>query len=43
MQVEKEIGEKRVMSFHGVGVSVEPEINYNDVSLGCKNDEEVWL
>ncbi|KNA11873.1 hypothetical protein SOVF_131110 [Spinacia oleracea] len=39
-QVEKEIGEKRVMSFHGVGVSVEPEINYNDVSLGCKNDEE---
>lgn len=39
-QVEKEIGEKRVISFHGVGISVEPEINYYDVSLGCKTEED---
>lgn len=41
MQVEKEIGEKRVMQYHGVGLSAGPEINYNDLSLGCENEEEV--
>ncbi|KMT11376.1 hypothetical protein BVRB_5g107070 [Beta vulgaris subsp. vulgaris] len=39
-QVEKEIGEKRVMQYHGVGLSAGPEINYNDLSLGCENEEE---
>ncbi|KAL2901214.1 Glycerol-3-phosphate acyltransferase chloroplastic [Bienertia sinuspersici] len=39
-QVEKEIGETRLISYHGVGLSVEPEINYCDVSLGCQTEEE---
>ncbi|XP_021765581.1 glycerol-3-phosphate acyltransferase, chloroplastic-like [Chenopodium quinoa] len=39
-QVEKEIGEKRVISFHGVGLSVEPEIKYSDISFGCENEIE---
>ncbi|KAK9716149.1 hypothetical protein RND81_06G214000 [Saponaria officinalis] len=42
-QVEKEIGEKRCMSFHGVGLSVAPEINYHDIALGCSNDDEAKL
>uniref|UniRef100_A0A803L664 Glycerol-3-phosphate acyltransferase, chloroplastic n=1 Tax=Chenopodium quinoa TaxID=63459 RepID=A0A803L664_CHEQI len=39
-QVEKEIGEKRVISFHGVGLSVEPEIKYSDISFGWENEKE---
>lgn len=39
-QVEKEIGEKRVISFHGVGVSAAPAITYSGVALGCESDEE---
>ncbi|GMH26781.1 hypothetical protein Nepgr_028624 [Nepenthes gracilis] len=39
-QVEKEIGEKRVMSFHGAGLSVAPKINFGDFTRGCQNEEE---
>ncbi|KAH9606506.1 hypothetical protein KSS87_018896 [Heliosperma pusillum] len=42
-QVEKEIGEKRRMSFHGVGLSVGPEVNYHDIARRCSNEDEVKL
>ncbi|GAB4857880.1 hypothetical protein Ancab_015785 [Ancistrocladus abbreviatus] len=40
-QVEEEIGEKPVISFHGAGLSVAAEINYHDLALGCEDDEKV--
>ncbi|KAL5794627.1 hypothetical protein ACOSP7_003221 [Xanthoceras sorbifolium] len=39
-QVEKEIGEKRAISFHGTGLSVAPEINFMDIVAACGNPEE---
>ncbi|KAL9246959.1 hypothetical protein vseg_020437 [Gypsophila vaccaria] len=42
-QVEKEIGEKRHMSFHGVGLSVAPEICYHDIAAHCSNEDEAKL
>lgn len=39
-QVEKEIGESRVISFHGVGLSVAPEISFSEVTAACENPEE---
>ncbi|CAO2819676.1 unnamed protein product [Amaranthus hypochondriacus] len=39
-KVEKEIGERRMISYHGVGISVAPEINDYDLSLDGKNEEE---
>lgn len=39
-QVEKEIGERRVISFHGVGLSVAPEISFSEVTAACENPEE---
>ncbi|KAL9262072.1 Glycerol-3-phosphate acyltransferase, chloroplastic-like protein [Drosera capensis] len=39
LQIEKEIGEKRVISFHGTGLSVGPEINYSDLAIGLMEDE----
>lgn len=40
-QVEKEIGEKRVISFHGVGLSVAPEIRFDEVAGSYENPDEV--
>ncbi|CAL8155679.1 unnamed protein product [Prunus armeniaca] len=40
LQVEKEIGEKRMISFHGTGLSVAPEITFSDISASCQNPEE---
>ncbi|PIA58718.1 hypothetical protein AQUCO_00500570v1 [Aquilegia coerulea] len=40
-QVEKEIGEKRVISFHGVGLSVAPEMNFNEIASLHENPEKV--
>ncbi|RWW32445.1 hypothetical protein BHE74_00018972 [Ensete ventricosum] len=42
-QVEKQIGERRKISFHGIGLSVAPEINFDDIASGCENPEEVDL
>ncbi|KAK3430023.1 hypothetical protein EUGRSUZ_E01634 [Eucalyptus grandis] len=42
-QVEKEIGEKRVITFHGAGLSVGPEIKFNEVTSTCYNSEEVLI
>lgn len=39
-QVEKEIGEKRLLGFTGVGVSVGPELLFKDITLGCNSPEE---
>lgn len=39
-QVEKEIGEQRVISFHGVGLSVTEEIKYGDITAHTKNADE---
>lgn len=40
LQVEKEIGEKRVISYHGVGLSVAPEMSFNQVAANHENPEE---
>ncbi|KAF2308747.1 hypothetical protein GH714_015467 [Hevea brasiliensis] len=40
LQVEKEIGEKRVISFHGAGLSIAPEIGFSEIAAACENPEE---
>ncbi|XP_062073496.1 glycerol-3-phosphate acyltransferase ATS12, chloroplastic isoform X2 [Humulus lupulus] len=40
LQVEKEIGEKRVISFHGVGVSVAPAISFSKIAVSHESSEE---
>lgn len=42
-QIEKEIGEQRVISFHGVGLSVAEEIKYGDVTAQTQNADEVCM
>ncbi|KAK6140961.1 hypothetical protein DH2020_025294 [Rehmannia glutinosa] len=42
-QVEKEIGEKRVISFQGVGLSVAPKISYQEVTAALEDPEEAKL
>ncbi|KAI3804515.1 hypothetical protein L1987_26117 [Smallanthus sonchifolius] len=39
-QVEKEIGEKRLISFHGTGISVAPEISFQKSTASCGSPEE---
>ncbi|XP_078163495.1 phospholipid/glycerol acyltransferase family protein isoform X1 [Carex rostrata] len=39
-QVEKQIGERRKISFHGVGLSVGPEMKFQQVTSNCKEIEE---
>ncbi|ONM00338.1 glycerol-3-phosphate acyltransferase, chloroplastic isoform X1 [Zea mays] len=39
-QVEKEIGEQRVISFHGVGLSATEETKYGDITCHTKNADE---
>ncbi|XP_004300201.1 PREDICTED: glycerol-3-phosphate acyltransferase, chloroplastic isoform X2 [Fragaria vesca subsp. vesca] len=39
-QVEKEIGEKRMIAFHGTGLSVAPEIPFSEIATSCKSPEE---
>ncbi|GMY29665.1 glycerol-3-phosphate acyltransferase, chloroplastic isoform X2 [Fagus crenata] len=40
LEVEKEIGEKRFIAFHGVGLSVSPGISFSEISTACENPEE---
>ena len=42
LQVEKEIGERRLVGFHGTGLSVAPEISFSDVTADCNNPNEVF-
>ncbi|CAK9146039.1 unnamed protein product, partial [Ilex paraguariensis] len=39
-QVEKEIGEKRLISFHGVGLSVAQKISFHEIAAACGDAEE---
>ncbi|XP_039057236.1 glycerol-3-phosphate acyltransferase ATS12, chloroplastic-like [Hibiscus syriacus] len=39
-KVEKEIGEKRIIAFHGVGLSVAQKICPLETAAACKNSEE---
>jgi glycerol-3-phosphate O-acyltransferase len=41
LQVEKEIGEKRIISYHGTGISLAPEISFSDTTASCENPEKV--
>ncbi|KGN60352.1 hypothetical protein Csa_001172 [Cucumis sativus] len=40
-QVEIEIGEKRVISFNGTGLSVGPEISFDEIAASRDNPDEV--
>uniref|UniRef100_A0A7N1A1G5 Glycerol-3-phosphate acyltransferase, chloroplastic n=1 Tax=Kalanchoe fedtschenkoi TaxID=63787 RepID=A0A7N1A1G5_KALFE len=40
LQVEKEIGEKRVLCFHGTGLSAGPEISYSAIGARCEHSEQ---
>ncbi|CAL0314178.1 unnamed protein product [Lupinus luteus] len=40
MKVEKEIGEKRIISFHGTGLSVAPEISFSEITAACGSPEK---
>ncbi|KAK4420332.1 Glycerol-3-phosphate acyltransferase ATS12, chloroplastic [Sesamum alatum] len=42
-QVEKEIGEKRVISFHGVGLSVAPKISFEEITATLEDPEEAKM
>ncbi|KAA8522005.1 hypothetical protein F0562_012681 [Nyssa sinensis] len=39
-EVEKEIGERRVISFHGAGLSVAPGISFVEIAAACGDLEE---
>uniref|UniRef100_A0A251UHM6 Putative glycerol-3-phosphate O-acyltransferase, chloroplast n=1 Tax=Helianthus annuus TaxID=4232 RepID=A0A251UHM6_HELAN len=39
-QVEIEIGERRVISFHGAGLSVAPKIDFNEITASCGGPDE---
>uniref|UniRef100_A0A0C9S3S3 glycerol-3-phosphate 1-O-acyltransferase n=1 Tax=Wollemia nobilis TaxID=56998 RepID=A0A0C9S3S3_9CONI len=41
LQVEKEIGEKRIIGYHGVGISVAPEIMFSEFAARLENQEKV--
>lgn len=42
-EVEKEIGERRMISYHGLGLSVSQEINFSEVASGIDSPEEAKL
>ncbi|XP_071737435.1 glycerol-3-phosphate acyltransferase, chloroplastic [Rutidosis leptorrhynchoides] len=39
-QVEKDIGEERLIGYHGTGISVAPEVNFQKVTASCASPEE---
>lgn len=41
LQVEKEIGEKRIISFHGTGISVAPALSFSETTATSENPEKV--
>ncbi|OIS96451.1 glycerol-3-phosphate acyltransferase, chloroplastic [Nicotiana attenuata] len=42
-QVEKNIGEKRIISFHGTGISVGPKIDFHQVAGALEDPEEAKM
>ncbi|CAH9132995.1 unnamed protein product [Cuscuta epithymum] len=43
LQVEKDVGEKRVISFHGVGISVAPKVDFHVLATATKDPEEAKM
>lgn len=43
LQVEKEIGERRVISFHGAGLSVGPKVDFHVLTAAFEDPEEVSM
>lgn len=41
MQVEKELGERRLIGYHGVGLAVAPKLNFEELTAGTTSKEEV--
>nr|XP_043627898.1 glycerol-3-phosphate acyltransferase, chloroplastic [Erigeron canadensis] len=39
-QVEKDIGEERLIGYHGTGISVAPEVNFQKATASCGSTEE---
>ncbi|XP_022736521.1 glycerol-3-phosphate acyltransferase, chloroplastic-like isoform X2 [Durio zibethinus] len=39
-QVEKEIGEKRIITFHGAGLSIAQKISLPEIAASCEKSEE---
>ncbi|KAL2619871.1 hypothetical protein R1flu_000076 [Riccia fluitans] len=39
-QVEKELGERRIIGYHGVGMVVAPELNFDELTAGTTSKEE---
>ncbi|XP_021300505.1 glycerol-3-phosphate acyltransferase, chloroplastic [Herrania umbratica] len=39
-QVETQIGERRIISFHGAGLSVAPKICFQEIAAACEKSEE---
>ncbi|KAG5067751.1 hypothetical protein JHK85_000128 [Glycine max] len=40
LKVEKEIGEKRIISFHGTGISVAPALSFSETTATSENPEK---
>ncbi|RDX87035.1 Glycerol-3-phosphate acyltransferase, chloroplastic, partial [Mucuna pruriens] len=40
LKVEKEIGEKRIIAFHGAGISVAPAISFSKCTAACENPDQ---
>ncbi|KAK7307334.1 hypothetical protein VNO77_40296 [Canavalia gladiata] len=40
LKVEKEIGEKRIICFHGTGISAAPEISFSETTATCEDTEK---
>ncbi|XP_050232658.1 glycerol-3-phosphate acyltransferase ATS12, chloroplastic isoform X2 [Mercurialis annua] len=39
-EVQKEIGERRVISYHGTGFSIAPKMSFSEIAAACENHEE---
>ncbi|WCJ29102.1 Glycerol-3-phosphate acyltransferase chloroplastic [Euphorbia peplus] len=42
-QVEKEIGEKRLVAFHGTGVAIAPKINFSEIAAAYEDSDEAKI
>lgn len=42
-QVEKEVGERRIVSFHGTGLSAAPAVSFSSIIDSAEQSEEVGI
>ncbi|MQM11659.1 hypothetical protein Taro_044568 [Colocasia esculenta] len=42
-QVQKQIGERREVSFQGAGLSIGPQMDFNEITADCRNPEEAKM